>query len=387
MPRSAGFFVALVLSGCSAWEQGSLGTAPSSRTDTGTSVNIAMDAAVVVVPPTGSGGTPGSGSGIVPHCAFTVDPASNCVGDLYGSQGVPVDLYVVFDQSGSMATLDDGKIMRIDAVKGAVTAFLQDPESAGLGVGLGYFGTQPLSCACTSCNAADYSTPSVPVAVVPDNTAALLASLAAAQPTGETPTGPAIRGACAYVTAWQQKHADRQAAILLVTDGEPQAPVTSAKGGCNPTLADAAEAAASCLTASRVRTYVLGVGPSLNNLNQIAAAGGSSSAYLVQNGGGDGVLAALNAIRKDAQIPCTLNLPAGNILLSTLNVVYADSACNLTTYARVSSVAACPAQGGWYFDDPDQPTKIQLCQASCDQVAKPGGQLQLSVGCDTVFIP
>jgi hypothetical protein len=383
MRSGAGFFVALVLAGCS---QDSLDNGPASRgTTTSTSVNISLDAAAIS--PSGSGGTLGSGTGIVPHCEFTVDPASKCVGDLYGSQGSPVDLYVVFDESGSMATLDDGKTMRIDAVKGAVTTFQQDPGSAGLGVGLSYFGTQPLSCACTSCNAADYSTPSVPVAVLPDNTAALMASLAAAQPTGETPTGPAIRGACAYVTAWQQKHSDRQAAILLVTDGEPQAPLTSAKGGCHPTLADASEAAASCLSTSRVRTYVLGVGPSLTNLNQIAAAGGSSSAYLVQNAGGAGVLAALNAIRKDAQIPCTLNLPAGNIVLSTLNVVYADSACNLTTYARVGSVAACPAQGGWYFDDPNKPSKIQLCQASCDQVAKPGGQLQLSVGCDTVFIP
>jgi hypothetical protein len=330
---------------------------------------------------------PRSDAAVVPHCAFSVGAEGACVGDLYGSPGVPVDLYVLFDQSGSMATKDDGSIMRIDAVRGAVEKFLADPESKGIGVGIGYFGTQPLSCACTSCNPSDYRAPAVGIATLPENTQALTSSLASVSPTGETPTGAGVRGSCSYAADWKSKHTGREVALLLVTDGEPQAPLTSAKGGCNPTLDDAVEAAATCLAANRVKTYVLGVGPSLTNLNRIAQAGGTSSAYLVQNAGSEGILAALNAIRKETQIPCTLALPSANLLLSTVNVVYADIDCKLTTFPRVSAQAACPAEGGWYFDNPTSPATILLCPQSCERVSAPGGQLQLSIGCDTVIIP
>ena len=48
---------------------------------------------------------------------------------------------------------------------------------------------------------------------------------------------------------------------------------------CSPTLPEAVTASASCYEDSEgIPTYVLGVGPSLDNLNQIASAGGTSHA-------------------------------------------------------------------------------------------------------------
>ena len=81
--------------------------------------------------------------------------------------------------------MDDGTTMRIDAVRSAVNQFLEDPSSAGLSVGIGYFGTQPLSCACTSCNAKDYATPAVGIGALPANVTMLESSLKAQQPTGD----------------------------------------------------------------------------------------------------------------------------------------------------------------------------------------------------------
>lgn len=344
---------------------------------------------------TGAGGSPASNGGVSVVQGFTHCPSSpidgGCVGSLYSGRAVGLDIFVMFDESGSMATKDDGTTMRMDAVRGAVGSFLQAPESAGLGVGIGYFGSQPLSCACTSCRADDYATPAVPLGALPGQSASLIASLAAAEPTGETPTGAAVRGACSYARQAVAARPGHEVVVLLVTDGEPQAPLTSAKGTCNPTLEDAVAAANECRTGSTpIRTFVLGVGPSLQKLNQIAAAGGTSQAYLVESGGGAEVLQALNRIRTDAQIPCALQLPqssAAALDLDTVNLVYADEACTMTTIGMVQGAAACsPQVGGWYYDDPARPTSIRLCDTSCNQVSGPGGQLKVSVGCRTQVI-
>ncbi len=317
--------------------------------------------------------------------------SGGCVGSLYSGNPVGLDIFIMFDESGSMATKDDGATMRMDAVRGAIKQFLQAPESAGLGVGIGYFGTQPLSCACTSCNPDDYAQPSVSVQELPGAASALLSSLDAATPTGETPTGAALRGACRYARQVATSRAGHELVVLLVTDGEPQAPLTSPKGTCNPTLQDAISAASECNSGSpKIRTYVLGVGPSLQNLNQIAAAGGSKQAYLVESGGGAEILQALNSIRSDAHIPCAVQLPQPSgvsLDLNTVNVVHADGNCTMTTIGMVTSAAACsPQVGGWYYDDPTQARSIRLCDTSCQQVSASGSQLRVSVGCHTQII-
>jgi Mg-chelatase subunit ChlD len=345
---------------------------------------------------TGAGGRPSgfgtTGTATQDFARCTSKPIDGgCVGSLYTGQAVGLDIFIMFDESGSMATKDDGTTMRMDAVRGAVGQFLQAPASAGLGVGIGYFGTQSLTCACTSCKPDDYATPAVPVGVLPAQGTALIASLAAAAPTGETPTGAAVRGACSYARQVAAARPGHDVVVLLVTDGEPQAPLTSAKGTCSPTLEDAVAAATECRAgATAIRTYVLGVGPSLQKLNQIAAAGGTTQAYLVESGGGTEVLQALNRIRTDAQIPCALQLPqsgAAALDLDAVNLVYADQDCTMTTIGMVESADACNAQlGGWYYDDPSRPTSIRLCDTSCKQVSAPGGQLKVSVGCRTELI-
>jgi hypothetical protein len=327
------------------------------------------------------------------RCIWSDPDRIDCGGQLYSGQGITPDIYVVFDVSGSMATKDDGTNMRIDEVRGALLSFLNNPASAGIGVGIGYFGTQPLACACTSCNPADYATPAIPIAPLPGQLSALSTSLAAAAPTGETPTGAALRGSCGIAVAYKQAHPGHDVVMLLVTDGEPQAPLTSRNGTCNPTLADATAAASTCLAGgTTIRTYVLGVGPSLQNLNQIAAAGGTTQAYLVASAGGSEILAQLNQIRKDATIPCTLQIPPATgsmpVDLHTVNVVAADANCKMTTIGNVADASSCNAQlGGWYYDPPTQPTKIQLCDASCRQVNASASELRVSVGCATTIIP
>jgi hypothetical protein len=38
---------------------------------------------------------------------------------------------------------------------------------------------------------------------------------------------------------------------------------------------------------------------------------------------------------------------------------------------------------GWHYDDPKNPTKIILCQSTCDSVQQKSGKIDIVLGCDT----
>jgi Mg-chelatase subunit ChlD len=312
---------------------------------------------------------------------------ASCVAEVRRAEALPLDIYVLFDQSGSMST-PSGAGSRLDAVRAAASDFLNADDSAGIGVGLGYFGNFPIGQ--TSCNSADYATPAVDIGLLPGQTGALLTSLDGVKPTGETPTGPAIRGACSYVADWDKAHPGRSAALLLLTDGVPEAPISRAQG-CDPTLADAVAAATECVTTTGASIYVLGVGPSLDNLNQIAAAGGSGAAYLVD--GGDvaaQVLDALDAIRGTA-LPCGFVIPGaptGQTLdYAQVNVVQTNDDGTRHPLYNVADATACDAaSGGWFYEPANAPERITLCDTSCRAVKAESrnGAIEFALGCQTV---
>jgi hypothetical protein len=381
------------------------GAACSSKTDDGGDFN-----------PFGAGGN-GSGSGAANGSGATngvifgnsgAGPMStgdpSCVSDRVATEAAPIDIYVMFDQSCSMSCPAEqagpglccvgGPNPRIDQVRTAMNDFLGNPKSAGLGVGIGYFGYLPLGN--TSCNPADYSRPAVGIAPLPGNTQAIEASLQGAMPTGETPTGAAIRGACTYAAQWKNTNPGRQVVVLLVTDGVPEAPVSR---NCKPTLPDAEAAAQDCLSQNQVATYVLGVGANLDNLSGLAQAGGTGHAYLA--GTMDvsaSVLDALNQIRDGAQVPCKFKVPpppSGQTLdPSRVNVSYDDTSGKSNLVPSAGTMANCAA-GGWYYDNPAAPTTLSLCPSTCDTVTaqlvaaavlKKSSALSIEYGCSTVSV-
>jgi hypothetical protein len=364
----------------------------------------------------GNGGTGGGIGGSAAGISFTPGPngectlsdqGQGCTGASYVPEIVPLDIYIMFDQTGSTCACIDPpqqgtpgtcppqncNMTRLEAIRQAATQFVQDPESAGIGVGIGYFGDLEIGSA--SCNPADYADAEVGIADLPGNAQNIIASLNTKQPTGETASGAAIRGACTYASQWKATHPGRETVILLLTDGRPEAPVTCANGTgpCCPTLPDTVAAATECRNGDpTVRTYVLGVGPFLQNLEEIAVAGGTDQAYLVEDAGGsEQILAALRQIRGNAIIPCDLGIPdppAGEeINPLEVNIGYANAECEGSLIYHVNDVASCTNTGGWYYDDPFNPQTVHLCPTSCDQVKDPGGSLLFSVGCGTIDIP
>src|SRR5687768_4610197 len=97
----------------------------------------------------GTGGTGGSaaasGTGAVIGVAGTTNATGGtggidaCVGEKSTGELVPVDLFVMLDISGSMLDPTEDGTDKWTRVQQALTAFLTDDGSAGLGVGIQYF--------------------------------------------------------------------------------------------------------------------------------------------------------------------------------------------------------------------------------------------------------
>jgi hypothetical protein len=106
----------------------------------------------------GGKGSPGGGLS-ANGCDLMSDEAV-CAAQAYEGEAIPLDIYIMFDQSGSMLN-DVGGLTRLDAIERATNAFLKDQASSAISVGVGYFGFQPIGQ--TSCQPGDYASPSVPV--------------------------------------------------------------------------------------------------------------------------------------------------------------------------------------------------------------------------------
>lgn len=76
----------------------------------------------------------------MPTDASTLDPgASECTGQMQSAHPIPLDMYLMVDRSDSMRLETGTGASKWDAMRSALTSFIEDPKSAGLGVGLQYF--------------------------------------------------------------------------------------------------------------------------------------------------------------------------------------------------------------------------------------------------------
>lgn len=100
--------------------------------------------------------------------------------------------------------------------------------------------------------------------------------------------------------------------------------------------------------------------------------------------------AVAQAVVQTAKISCELVIPPANMLDPTkVNVAIGDSQ-NPTYVPGVADAAACAGGDGWYYDNPQQPTKVILCPASCDEAQMavgPGkpGHVDVLFGCQTIL--
>ena len=341
-------------------------------------------------PPDGGGGS-SAGGGAGGACASAKAQATR----------QPVFLAFAFDVSASMGSnIEDyyRKDLKWDPVRRAAELFFNDPASAGLNASMTFF---PGTSSITWCGDAPYRTPNVAMTALPST--AFATALGAVEPQlpnrTATPTLGVMTGVIAYVNG-QRTARPGQYAIVLVTDGYPQRCPNQ-----NDPIAPVVTAAQNARAAG-TRTYVIGVRnppigdapTSLDNLNQIAVAGGTNAnqggnaAYLIATSATDAnatvqaFRTAVNEIRGQS-VSCNLRIPAPpagqTFNKNRVNVLYSTGPGAAATTLKYDQ--ACAGANAWRYNNTTTPTEIVLCPSTCTTVqANPNAVINVEFTCTDV---
>jgi hypothetical protein len=255
----------------------------------------------------------------------------------------------------------------------------------------------------TECDSAAYSTPAVEIVPLETGSAAVLASLEAQMPDGDTPSGPALSGAIAHAQDWASANPGHTVVAVLATDGLPTECLPNAQSfsGTASTQSLVEEVASiaqeGLFGTPSVATFVIGVfsggdTQAPENLRLIAQAGGTREAQIIDTAGNvtQQFLDALNAIRK-SRLACEFKIPENKTGKDNdymaVNVEFTDAG-SLKTLYYVETPDRCPAEGGWYYDDTTAkaPTKIIVCPSTCNAFQSlAAGSVQVKLGCRTMI--
>lgn len=308
-------------------------------------------------------------------------PLDACATSTAQAQQLPLHMVLVLDKSGSMCEFTPNQLPRDcgntsskwQQVKTALSTFFASPASKGITVSLVAFPNG------NECSVSTYETPIVNGVALPDTGNQLLTKISSLNPNGSTPTRQALEGAIRFgQTVDAQLAGKGKVAIVMATDGLPQ--------DCNGNSIGEASNVASAVK-DKIPTYVIGVGNLLDNLNALAAAGGTQKAFLVSTTNSATVnqelATALDKIR-GASLACEYGLPAppaGQTLdFAKVNVQLTGGG----TASTLPLSADCSNGQGWRYDNAAAPTKIQLCPAACDKVkADATAKIDLVLGCAT----
>jgi hypothetical protein len=303
-----------------------------------------------------------------------------CNGVSVEAEAVPVDVFVIMDRSVSMGLKVQGSNMtRWEALHAAVQSFAQNPDAAGIRAGIGFFSLSGGADDTRDCNPDGYAAPSVPIGLISDVGPDLAAAMDDVMPGGLTPTIPALQGAIKYARSWAQANPGRATSVVLVTDGFP-----TQCDNAPEHISDAAQAGYE--SPEHIRTFVIGVGDVAKfNLNNYARAGGTKTAYLTDLGDVTSTFVnALNNITNRA-LACEYQLPPppDGMKLDTakVQVLYTPSSGDPEEVPSISSLSACAknANGGWYYDNADSPSKISVCPCTCARLQ--AGRVDVRLGC------
>ncbi len=183
----------------------------------------------------------------------------------------------------------------------------------------------------------------------------------------DTDTYSALRTAVQLAEEHRRKYPNRKAIALLVTDGEPD---TRCNRSDSKTLAMTIAAAADAYGRG-IETYVIGAGPNLEELNKIALAGSGNKqpAFLVDLDSKQ-IQQALAAVQQ-VSMPCWFPIPEperGDLDYASPMVVVSQKGKSASPLSRVPLASDCGGNAAWYYDNNDNPSRINLCPVACDTV-------------------
>ena len=303
----------------------------------------------------------------------------NCLTTESEAETLPLHMLVVLDRSKSMA---DSKLW-VPTV-GAITQFVQDPASTGVGVAMTFF---PVDMVQDTCSVGYYNPPHLAFGQLPAHAQLVVDAMTAQTPAGgDTPVYGALFGSYQFANQYQDMHKDDVVAVVFASDGVPNSCPT------NPVdqndVAEIAKLADAALAYNGVRTFAIAIkGANVADLDQIAAAGGTVAAMDVTK---DINLfkTKLDEIRAKA-LGCEYGIPepmGQEFDPKKVNVNYTPGGSNeAQKLPQAANEADCAGNDGWYYDDPVNPTTILLCPKTCEAVSKDGAaKISFVFGCPTV---
>jgi hypothetical protein len=304
--------------------------------------------------------------------------------DISGSMRCPIP-----EQMNPVCTSDPKKefdVTRWKVMSPALESFFASAESGGMWAGISFFSRKG-----GSCTASDYERPDAEIALLPNASGAIKQAIDDQSPGGATPTVASLTGALTHAEAWATSHATQQVVVVYATDGYPLGCPNGDKD--NTIELAAAVAQKSYAGANHIRTYVLGIGPNLSELDKIAMSGGTDKALLVDPSKDLTMELAskLGEIRSAVAVDCVYNVPnapAGQNFDGRVNVKYTGSDGKMT---QIGFNDAADCKEGWQYVDTTK-KQIQLCGATCDSVTtdsmKAGAKPRVDVefGCTTVKV-
>lgn len=332
--------------------------------------------------PTVSAGAPAGGAPVEEASGGGAgEPATEaCSGVSVEAEAVPVDLFIMMDRSQSMGfTVEGSNMTRWQALRDAVESFALDPSAAEIRAGIGFFSLSGVANDNLDCDAEAYASPAVPIGFLPDVAEDLVGEMDEIVPAGLTPTVPALEGAISYAQSWATDNPERATLVVLVSDGYPTQCASAPEA-----ISQAARAGYE--SDQHIRTFVIGVGDVAKfNLDNYARAGGTGKAFVTDAGDvTSSFVAALNNI-SNRDLACEYQIPAPpeGMKLDTkeVQVIYTPASGSAEEVPSVPSLGACAnsENGGWYYDDPGNPSKITVCPCTCARLQ--AGHVDVRLGC------
>jgi hypothetical protein len=280
------------------------------------------------------------------------------------------DVLILLDRSASMkwsltsdtyCTADEPDCSsRSEAMVSALDAILTDNPKINWGLELFPNPDDSSNCSVSS-------TPQVGISST--SASAIQSQLAAFTTSLTTPTAATIDAATAYLKKLKD---GKSKAILLATDGLPNCP--SGQNWYTEDMAGATDAATSAKKAG-FPLYVIGIGPSVSNLNGLAEAGGTGSYYPVTS-----TTALSNALK---------SIAAAVSLTCTFKASKTPPDTELTTVYVDQELVVKNDSNGWKFDPTDSTySTIVLTGSYCQKLlAGATSQVQIVSGCPGASSP
>lgn len=331
-------------------------------------------------------------------------PEGLCDGVSEESEPEPVDMIILMDRSisnsyaigsESATPAEPGTLRRWDVLTSAMQALAGSEDAKAIGASITFFSITGGNSDAENCNAADYSQPAVPLGLLGDNGPRIVAAMQELIPAGLTPLVPALTGVYRYAMAERKRDATREKVVVVISDGYPTQ-CKNAEG--KPTaISDVSNVIAEAATAPvPIRTYIVGIGAPETmsagkfNLMNYARAGGTGKPPFVldEAAGADEVETQLvKALRNISSTPLTCEYivkPQMADLVVDPELVRFTFKPNVgeeEEIPKVGNASSCTRSmnGGWYFNDVSNPTKILVCPCTCAYFG--AGRVNVTYGC------